>query len=76
MYYTENDLYFGPATSRSWFRRFQAGGVEAEYLLQPPFGRNGHYLFGDADGVGLWLPAVERFLERHHIPFGPPKQRT
>jgi dienelactone hydrolase len=76
MYYAENDLYFGPAASRSWFQRLQAGGVEAEYVLQPPFGENGHFLFGDMKGVELWLPTVERFLERHGIPFAPPKRRT
>jgi dienelactone hydrolase len=76
LYYTENDLYFGPATSRSWFRRFQAGGASAEYVLQPPYGRNGHYLFGAADAIGLWLPAVERFLARHRIGFEPVKQRA
>ena len=68
MYYAENDLYFGPAASNSWFRRFQAGGAEAEYRLQPSFGQNGHYVFGNANGVELWLPTVEGFLERHHIP--------
>jgi dienelactone hydrolase len=76
MYYAENDLYFGPAASRSWFQRLQAGGVEAEYVLQPPFGQNGHFLFGDTKGVELWLPTVERFLERHGIAFAPAKQRT
>ena len=74
MYYAENDLYFGPAASRSWFQRFQAGGVEAEYVLQPPFGNNGHFVFGDTRGVALWLPTVERFLQRHRIPFEPVKQ--
>jgi hypothetical protein len=37
--------------------------------LQPPFGDNGHFVFGE--GVELWVPTVERFLERHHIPFDP-----
>ena len=46
MYYAENDLYFGPAASRSWFQRLQAGGVEAEYVLQPPFGKNGRLCVG------------------------------
>ena len=81
MYYAENDLYFGPTASRSWFQRLQSGGVDAEYVLQPPFGSNGHFVFGDTKGVELWLPTVERFLERHHIPFQripsqSPKQRT
>jgi dienelactone hydrolase len=76
MYYAENDLYFGPAASRSWFQRFQAGGVQAEYVLQPPFGDNGHFVFGDSKGVQLWLPTVEGFLQRHRIPFADAKRRT
>lgn len=71
MYYTENDLYFGPSASRSWFQRLQSGGVRGEYVLQPPFGDNGHFVFSDTKGIPLWLPAVERFLERHGIPFAP-----
>ncbi len=69
MYYAENDLYFGPAASRSWFQRLQAGGVRGEYVLQPPFGENGHFVFADTNGIPLWLPTVERFLLRHGIPF-------
>src|SRR5215510_1914001 len=76
MYYAENDLYFGPSASRSWFQRLQSGGAAAEYVLQPPFGSNGHFVFGDTKGVELWLPTVERFLERHRIPFQSIKQRT
>jgi dienelactone hydrolase len=76
MYYAENDLYFGPAASRSWFQRLQGAGVEAEYVLQPPFGSNGHFVFADGKGVELWLPTVERFLQRHRIPFEVAKQRT
>jgi dienelactone hydrolase len=76
LYYAENDHYFGPSTSRAWFNRFKAAGARAEYVLQPPFGREGHYLFSDAAGVRLWLPNVERFLQRHGIPFDAPQQRT
>ena len=76
MYYAENDLYFGPAASRAWFQRLQGAGVDAEYVLQPPFGTNGHFVFGDTKGVELWLPTVERFLQRHRIPFELAKQRT
>ena len=76
LHYAENDLFFGPATSRSWFGRFKAGGARAEYVLQPPFGANGHYLFSDQAGIELWLPAVERFLLRHGIPFDRGDQRA
>ena len=46
-------------------------GANAEYVLQPPFGENGHFVFTDAEGAALWLPVVERFLERYKIPFRP-----
>ena len=72
LYYAENDRFFGPQASRAWFARLKAGGAQAEYVLQPPFGTNGHYVFTDAAGAALWLPAVERFLARHGIPFQAP----
>jgi dienelactone hydrolase len=74
--YAQNDLSFGPAASQSWFRRFKAGGARAEYVLLPPFGADGHYLFSDEAGVGHWLPEVEGFLQRHGIRFDRPKQRA
>ena len=67
----DDDLFFGPDATQGWFTRFKAGGARAEYVLQPPFGANGHYIFTDAAGVALWLPAVENFLRRHGIPFTP-----
>ena len=68
-HYAENDKYFGPATTRLWYERFTAAGGEGEYIMQPAFGRDGHYLFGDLVGVRYWLPAVEKFFARHQIPF-------
>jgi dienelactone hydrolase len=76
LYYAENDLFFGPDTSRLWFKRFKAGGARAEYVLQPPFGADGHYIFSDEAGIELWLPQVERFLLRHGIPFDAMGQRA
>lgn len=72
LHYAQNDLSFGPVTSRLWFSRFKAGGARAEYVLQPSFGADGHYLFSDRAGLEVWLPAVEGFLERHGVPFDPP----
>jgi hypothetical protein len=74
--YAENDLFFGPSTARAWYSRFEGGGGAAEFLLEPAFHTNGHYVFTDPAGVGVWLPKVEDFLRRHHIPFDPPKQRA
>ena len=68
-HYAENDQFFNAQTSRLWFERFSAGGAPAEYVLQPAFGRDGHYIFSDDSGVRWWLPAVERFLAKHNVPF-------
>jgi dienelactone hydrolase len=76
LHYAENDRSFGPATSQLWFRKFKAAGATAEYLLQPPFGADGHYVFSDRDGIRVWLPGVERFLQRHGIPFETAGQRA
>ena len=69
LHYAENDLYFNAATSRLWYERFAAAGARAEYVLQPAFGRDGHYIFSETLGVRYWLPAVEQFLAKHGVPF-------
>ena len=69
MQWAENDLFFSPKISRGWYERFNAGGARAEYVLQPAFGKDGHYLFGDTLGVRYWLPTVEAFLAKNNISF-------
>ena len=58
-----------PKVTRGWYERLTAGGAKAEYALQPAFGKDGHYVFGDTLGVRYWLPTVETFLARHNITF-------
>jgi hypothetical protein len=69
MNYSQNDLFFSPKVSREWFDRLNASWTDAEYALQPAFGKDGHYLFGDTLGVRYWLPTVEDFLGKHRIAF-------
>lgn len=76
LHYAENDRSFGPAVSSAWFEQLKAGGARAEYVLQPPFGEDGHYLFSEPAGIKFWLPQVEGFLTRHRIPFKPLEQRA
>ncbi len=72
MNYAENDKYFGPQTTKLWYQRFVAAGAkEVDYVEQPAFGHDGHYLFGELMGVRYWLPTVEKFLGAHHVPFSP-----
>src|SRR5258707_5322861 len=71
-HYAENDHYFNPATTKLWFQRFTAAGSQADYVMQPAFGKDGHYVFSELVGVRYWLPAVEKFLAKHAIAFQPP----
>jgi dienelactone hydrolase len=75
-HYAANDLFFNSATSQLWFDRFNAGGARAQYILQPPFSDNGHYIFSDGAGARVWVPAVERFLRKYAVPFGDVGPRT
>jgi len=68
-HYAENDHFFNAQTSRLWYDRFTAGGARAEYVLQPAFGKDGHYIFSENSGVRYWLPAVERFMAKNGVPF-------
>jgi len=68
-HYAENDRFFNAETSRLWYERFTAHGGRAEYVLQPAFGADGHYIFSDSRGVRYWLPAVEHFLGKYGVPF-------
>ncbi|TAK83441.1 MAG: hypothetical protein EPO20_17470 [Betaproteobacteria bacterium] len=68
-HYAANDLFFNAATSRGWFERFRRGGARAEYVLQPAFGANGHYVFTDGAGARYWLPALDRFLRANGVAF-------
>lgn len=70
-HYAENDRFFNAETSKLWYQRFSAAGARAEYVLQPAFGADGHYIFSEADGVRYWLPAVERFFGKYGVRFAP-----
>ncbi|HEX6267245.1 MAG TPA: alpha/beta hydrolase [Burkholderiales bacterium] len=75
-HYAANDLFFNPTTSQLWFERFNAGGARAQYILQPPFSDNGHYIFSHGEGARYWVPVVERFLRKYAVPFGDVLPRT
>jgi dienelactone hydrolase len=68
-HYSQNDRFFNPATTRLWYDRFTAGGAKADYVMQPAFGADGHYVFSASGGSKIWLPAVEHFLKVYGVPF-------
>jgi hypothetical protein len=51
---TENDQWFGPKYPRAWFDAFKADGGVGEFVLYPPKGKYGHYLF--SPDTEVWRP--------------------
>src|SRR5215813_15024704 len=60
--YSENDTYFAPRLSTAMAAAFRAAGGQAEYVLLPPFGDDGHFMAERAGSESAWGPVVERFL--------------
>jgi hypothetical protein len=63
--YADNDLFFGPQLAQQMHQAFAAAGGQAELVMHPAFGKDGHALF--ALGIPLWAPRVDAFLKRHHL---------
>lgn len=63
--YTQNDSFFDPGLSQRMADAYKAGGGSVDYRLLPAFGRDGHSLFGAANGVAVWSPLVLNFIAPH-----------
>ena len=61
--YAENDMYFGPALPRAWFKAFREAGGIGDFVQVPPQGDDGHATFVRAPTV--WQPIVAGFLKTH-----------
>ncbi|MGE5095877.1 MAG: dienelactone hydrolase family protein [Betaproteobacteria bacterium] len=61
----ENDTFFGPAQSLSWYTAFTKNGAKAEQVVMPPQGEQGHYFF--LRGQATWEPIVLRFLQQQKL---------
>lgn len=58
--YTANDLWMGESAPKQWFMAFKRPGGTGQFLAMPPFGEDGHTLFGK--GFPIWRPLVDQFL--------------
>ena len=59
--HTENDMYFGAKMPRQWRAFYVAAGGQAQLVLFPPQGDDGHLLFNRFSQ--LWQPKVAEFLD-------------
>jgi len=66
--YSENDHFFSPWLVQDAHAAFRAAGGDAQLIMMPPFGNDGHFLFS-LDGRSQWLPLVHEFLDRQGLPW-------
>ncbi|MGH8618789.1 MAG: dienelactone hydrolase family protein [Burkholderiales bacterium] len=67
-FYGENDSYFRPELVAGMYNAYTKAGGKAKLVAYGPFGDDAHRLFGSADGVEMWVPEVERFLQAAGLP--------
>ena len=59
--YWKNDWYWGEAIPQKWFRSFQVGGGQGEFVHFNPIRGDGHT--GFSQDYKNWAPVAERFLQ-------------
>lgn len=60
--YSENDQLMGATAPKRWFAAYGKTGGTGEFVQLPPFGDDGHSLFGK--GFELWRPLTDQFLAK------------
>jgi len=61
--YSENDPIAAPPIAEEMHQMYIRSGGMAAFIMLPPLGRNGHYVFTDEAFLSFWMGPVDRFLE-------------
>lgn len=64
--YATNDSFFGPDLARRLYDGFRDNGGHAKFIVAPPYGDDGHYLYSVV-GRPQWTPFVDAFLREHAL---------
>ena len=67
-FYAENDSFFSQELVQASYRAYTSAGGQATLVEPGPFKKDGHQLFGDPQGVSIWWPPTQRFLETFGLP--------
>lgn len=62
--YAENDTFFRPQIAAALYRSFSSQGGIADFHAMPPFGDEGHHLWGAPGGSAVWGSLVEDYLKQ------------
>jgi dienelactone hydrolase len=63
----ENDHFFNPKLTSLLTGAFAKAGGNVTFVQTPPFGTDGHELFGVANGIPVWSPIVDKFLASNNL---------
>lgn len=67
-FYGDNDSYFEIDLVKRMHAAYTGAGGKAQLIAYGPFKSDSHALFGDRDGLPLWWPDAERFLQALGMP--------
>lgn len=68
-FYGDNDSYWGKALPARMFEAFTAAGGKAQLVAYGEFaGGDAHSMFSSPQGVAIWWPPTERFLNEIGLP--------
>lgn len=62
--YAENDQSFPAVLARRMADAYRTAGGILDFVVVPPFERDGHALLPNPRGIAIWGPIVERFILR------------
>ncbi len=60
--WSKNDTNLDVDVGRDLEKRLRATGKRVEMIVYPPYGQNGHFMFGRADGTSVFSADLLRFL--------------
>jgi dienelactone hydrolase len=70
-FYGENDSYFPPEVFRDLHEKYLGAGGKARLVAFGKFGRDAHGMFSARNGLAIWVPEVENFLDSLGLPSRP-----
>ncbi len=70
-FYGDNDSYFPPEVWKDLEEKYRGAGGNVRLVAFGRFRTDAHGMFSARDGLGIWVPEVERFLESVGLPSKP-----
>lgn len=65
--YSENDSYISPSLAQEMHDAYTESGGKARFVMLPPFGKDGHFVFHRKSSIPLWIEIVDDFIKEIEI---------